>query len=210
MTLRDRMNSIYRGGEVPWDIPEPPDILVDLLDSGRVAPCDAVDLGCGTGNQALWLASRGFRVTGIDLSTEAIAIASSHASERGLACRFMVHDLTGDVADLAGSFDFAYDWKVLHHVFPEQRERWATCVRQLLRPGGTYFSLCFSEREPTGFPGTGKVRETALGTTLYLSSEEEVQRVFEQFFEIELLETVVVPGITHPHTAVKCLMSSRF
>lgn len=83
-------------------------------------------------------------------------------------------------------------------------------MRQLLRPGGTYFSLCFGEREPTGFPGTGKVRETALGTTLYLSSEEEVQGMFEQFFEIELLETVVVPGITHPHTAVKCLMSSRF
>lgn len=203
------MNSIYRDGDVPWDILEPPDILVDLVESGRViAPCDTVDLGCGTGNQALWFASRGFRVTGIDLSTEAIAIASSHASDRGLACRFVARDLTGDVADLAGSFDFAYDWKVLHHVFPEKRARWASCVRQLLRPGGTYFSLCFSEREPTGFPGTGKIRETALGTTLYLSSEEEVQKAFEQFFEVELIETVVVPGITHPHTAVKCLMRS--
>jgi 2-polyprenyl-3-methyl-5-hydroxy-6-metoxy-1,4-benzoquinol methylase len=207
MTLRDRMNVIYREGEVPWDLPEPPDILVELVESGRISPCEAVDLGCGTGNQALWLASRGFRVTGIDLSTEAIAIASGHAKAQGLACRFLARNLTDDVEDLAESFDFAYDWKVLHHVFPDQRPHWVANVRRMLRPGGTYLSLCFSEREPTGFPGSGKVRETALGTTIYLSSEEELAGVFAPHFAIESITTVVVPGKSHSHAAVRCLMT---
>lgn len=209
MTLRDRMNRIYREGEVPWDLPEPPDILVELVESGRVAPCDAVDLGCGTGNQALWLASLGFRVTAIDLSAEAIAIATGHAKERGLACRFLARDVARDVADLAESFDFAYDWKVLHHVFPAARPLWAGNVHRMLRPGGTYLSVSFSEREPTGFPGSGKVRETALGTTIYLSSEEELARVFAPQFAIESISTVVVPGKSQPHTAVRCLMRKR-
>jgi SAM-dependent methyltransferase len=206
------MDTIYRdlGIEaIPWNIEDPPDTLVELIESGRVRPCDAVDLGCGLGNHALWLATLGFRVTGIDLSEEAVSRAEQVAADRGIDCTFLVLDLSVDMVDLNRTFDLAYDWKVLHHVFPERRAAWARNVHSLLRPGGTYVSVCFSDAEPTGFPGNGKYRTTPLGTTLYLSSEDEIRAVFEERFELEVVETIIVPGKSQPHTAVKCVMVRR-
>lgn len=208
-TLKDRMDAIYRDlelDEIPWNFEEPPGVLLELVESGRIRPCDVVDLGCGAGSHLMWLASLGFRVTGIDLSAEAIDVAGKRARARGLSCRFLAADLASEDPDLEGQFDLAYDWKVLHHVFPEQRPRWAESVHHLLRPEGTYVSVCFSESEPTGFPGDGKYRDTPLGTKLYLSSEEEIRELFEERFEIEELETIVVPGRSAPHTAVKAIM----
>ena len=121
MNLKDQMDRIYREllpGDIPWNIDDPPDALKELVDSGRVTPCDAVDLGCGTGNYAVWLASKGFRMTGLDLSPGAIELASDLAARKDVACRFAAMDLTGEVEELDEAFDFAYDWEVLHHVFP--------------------------------------------------------------------------------------------
>ncbi len=212
MSLKERMDAIYRDlgvDAIPWNIEAPPEVLVELFESGRVRPCDAVDLGCGLGNHAIWLASIGFHVTGIDLSSEAVARADTLAREKGISCRFVAKDMSGEVTGLDESFDFAYDWKVLHHVFPEHREGWAANVDRVLRAGGTYVSVCFSDAEPTGFPGSGKYRETPLGTTLYLSSENEIRAVFEERFEIESMDTIIVPGKSQPHTAVRTIMRKR-
>ena len=162
MDLKERMDRIYAElapREIPWNLEDPPALLVELIDSGRIAPCDAVDLGCGAGHYAVWLAGRGFRVTGIDLSPKALELATCLASEKGVICRFVAADLAGEVRDLHGCFEFAYDWEVLHHVFPEDRERYAANVHGLLRPGGRYLSVCFSEDDP-GFEGAGKYRTT--------------------------------------------------
>ena len=90
------------------------------------------------GNYAVWLASRGFSVTGIDISPSAIDIARSLARRRGVLCRFVARDLTGIVQDLECSFGFGYDWEVLHHVFPERRGQYVDNVHRMLRPGGKY------------------------------------------------------------------------
>lgn len=212
MSLKSRMNSIYRdlGSEdIPWHFEEPPEVLVELIERGRIQACRVVDLGCGLGIHATWLASLGFEVTGIDLSEEAVARATTHARVKEIDVRFLARDLSGIVADLDSTFDLAYDWKVLHHVFPEQRNAWARNVHRMLKAGGTYVSVSFSDAEPTGFPGEGKYRTTPLGTTLYLSSEEEIRAVFEGLFEIETLETIVVPGRSQPHTAVKAVLVRR-
>ncbi|MHC4177147.1 MAG: class I SAM-dependent methyltransferase, partial [Planctomycetota bacterium] len=68
------MESIYGDlalDEIPWNLEAPPDVLVELVESRRVLPCSAVDLGCGAGNYAVWLATKGFHVTGVDLSPRA-------------------------------------------------------------------------------------------------------------------------------------------
>ena len=115
------------------------------VQSGRVAPCRAVDLGCGAGNYAVWLALQGFDVTGIDLSAAAVARAQQLARSKGAACRFIVSDLLEPTDAFDASFDFAYDWLVLHHVFPDDRPRYVANVLRLLRPGALYLSVCFSE-----------------------------------------------------------------
>ena len=79
MGIREQMESIYRElplDRIPWNLEEPPELLVDLIQKRKIAPCDAVDIGCGCGNYAVWLAAQGFRMTGIDISPAAIALAA--------------------------------------------------------------------------------------------------------------------------------------
>jgi SAM-dependent methyltransferase len=212
MGLKEQMERIYQElplDEIPWNLEGPPDPLIELVKSRRLLPCDALDLGCGAGNYAVWLATQGFRVTGVDISPRALELAKRLAAQRGVACRFLVFDLTGNVEQLAQSFDLAYDWEVLHHVFPEDRERYAANVSQMLRPGGTYLSVCFSEDDVGAFGGEGKYRRTRLGTTLYFSSEKELRDLFAPQFHIQELSTVQIAGKYGPHMAVKVLMTKR-
>jgi SAM-dependent methyltransferase len=178
------MDEIYRTlplEDVPWVVEEPPKALVDLVESGDLRPCKAIDLGCGTGNYAIYLAGRGFRVTGVDISPTAITLAGENAKNKGVRCDFIVADVLGDLKEVEGTFDFAYDWELLHHIFPEQRNTYVENVAGLLNPKGHYLSVCFSERSPQ-FGGSGKYRETPLGTVLYFSSEIELSELFEPFF----------------------------
>lgn len=205
--IREQMDALYRklGREIPWNRETPPEILLDLLDSGRIPAGRAVDLGCGAGTTAVWLAQRGFEVTGLDISAEAIRLAGELAARRGVTCRFRVADLTGEALHPGPGFDFAFEWEVLHHIFPADRPRYVRNVHRLLRPGGMYVSVCFSETDPT-FGGRGKVRKTSIGTILYFSSEAELQALFTPLFRIEQLDTVEVAGRTGPHRAIMVRM----
>lgn len=201
MGVRDEMDRIYRDmslDDIPWNVSTPPVMLVESVGSGKVKPCKAVDLGCGAGNYSVWLAKEGFDVTGLDISEQAIEHARALAGRTGVSARFEAVDLLGDLTRFSGQYDFAFDWEVLHHVFPEDRATYVSNVHSLLRPDGMYFSLCFSERDP-GFGGEGKFRTTPLGTTLYFSSEEELRELFEPLFVIDDLHTVEVEGKPVPH-----------
>ena len=213
MDIKTQMDGIYgtmAPEAIPWNKEHPPATLVELVDSGVIAPCDAIDLGCGAGNYAVWLAARGFNVTGVDLSMNAIGMAARLAESRGQSCRFVQADLTAAVPDdCAGAFDFAYDWEVLHHVFPEYRARYAANVHRLLRPGGRYLSVCFSEADAPAFGGEGKWCRTPLGTLLYLSSQAEIAALFDPLFRIDELRTVELAGTHGTHVAIKALMTRR-
>jgi 2-polyprenyl-3-methyl-5-hydroxy-6-metoxy-1,4-benzoquinol methylase len=201
--IRKQMNNIYRDvplDNIPWNSMEPPALLVEAVESGKIPPCRVVDLGCGAGNYAVWLADRGFDVTGIDISEEAIRHARSLAVSKRVSCRFVAANLFGDLKEFHSSFDFAYDWEVLHHIFPEDRDTYLRNVHSMLDSGGIYFSLCFSEKDPE-FGGDGKYRKTQLGTILYFSSEEELTKLYSPWFLILELKTIKVPGKYNPHLA---------
>jgi len=209
--LRVQMDAIYRDmalEKIPWNIAAPPAQLVDLVESGRITPCDAVELGCGAGNYAAWLATKGFNVIGIDLSAEAVALATRLAASSGAACRFVVGDVVQGIPNLDAVFDFAYDWEVLHHVAPVEREAYARNVARMLRPGATYLSVAFSEADAS-FGGTGKVRRTPIGTTLYFSSVADLGVLFEPHFEVLELGDVRIAGKFGPQTVVRALMRRR-
>ncbi len=211
MDVKSQMERIYGGmplADIPWNNEQPPAVLVDVVDSGRVGPCEAVDLGCGAGNYATWLAERGFRVTGIDVSSEAIALARARARRRGVSCDFMVADLLAGLPVPDARFDFAFEWELLHHIVPADRFRYAGTISRLLRPGAVYLSVCFAEDDP-GLPGDGKLRTTPLGTQLYLSSERELRELLEPLFDIEELATIEVPGSRGAHRAVRTVAIRR-
>ena len=157
-----------------------------------------MDLGCGAGNYAVWLARQGFDVTGMDISSHAIKLANQLATVKGVQCRFVTVDLLGDLAKYQDSFEFAYDWELLHHISPEDRPVYLKNVCHLLRPEGRYFSVCFSE-DDRGFGGEGKYRKTPIGTILYFSSEDELRELFEPLFNIVELKTAEIQGKRGPH-----------
>ena len=171
----------------------------------KLQPCTAVDFGCGTGNYAIYLASKGFDVTGVDLSPTAISIAKANALKIGVSCDIIACDVLGDLKQVKRTFDFAHDWELLHHLFPEHRAQYFENVRAKLNPEGRYLSVCFSEDSPQ-FGGSGKYRETPLGTVLYFSSERELRKLFEPCFHIEELKTIQIMGKRAPHLAVYALM----
>jgi len=201
MDMNEQMEHIYRNiplENIPWNMPEPPALLVEAVASGRIKPCRVVDLGCGAGNYSVWLAQHGFDVTGIEISQSAIALAGKLAASKGVSCRFVAADLLGDLREFHSSFDLAFDWEVLHHIQPEDRPGYLQNVRNLLRPDGMYISLCFSDKD-IEFSGGQKIFKTPLGTILYFSTEEELEELYKPLFHIIELKTVSVPGKQKPH-----------
>jgi SAM-dependent methyltransferase len=198
----------YAARQDPLELRDTTRALVSLVKSGKIGPCKAVDLGCGTGTYALYLAGLGFDVTGIDSSPAAIALAREKAEKQGTACRFIVSDLLGDLHELNDNFDFGFDWELLHTIYPEDRATYLRNLMRLLNPGALYLSVSFSELDPQ-FGGTGKYRATPAGTTLYFSSEQELKELFSPGFIIEELKTIDVSGRPALHKAVWLLARRR-
>ena len=204
MNLRDKMEQIYSNtppDKIPWNIKQPPKQLVELVESGKVAPCSVVDLGCGAGSYAIWLATKGFQVTGIDFSEKAVELARKKAERENANCTFMVGDLIDTNFKATTEYEFAFDWEVLHHVFPDDRDTYIRNLVKILQKGATYFSVCFSEEDPD-FGGEGKYRKTPMDTMLYFSSEKEIEKILEAHFEIKVLTTAEIAGKYGPHMAV--------
>jgi SAM-dependent methyltransferase len=140
-------NASYAAGDLPWDIGVPDEQLVAAVDGGLIAPGRALEVGCGTGTSALWLAERGFDVVAVDVAPLAIA-AARQKTPPGARCEFAVLDfLAGDPP--RAPFDFVFD-RGCFHIFDdhETRARFAARVSALLAPGGQWLSLVGSTEGP--------------------------------------------------------------
>lgn len=146
MAVRD-WNEHYVRGELPWDTGEPDLHLVDLVRGGTIPPGRALEIGSGTGTNALWLATQGFDVVGIEVSERAVEMADAKAGRDAPRVTFSLHDFLDDT--LAGPFDFAFD-RGCFHVFdePEERARFVRRVADVLRPDGLWLSLIGSTEGP--------------------------------------------------------------
>lgn len=209
--LREKMDEIYGGvdsARIPWNIEEAPELLRDYVSSGQIAPCRAIDIGCGLGHYTRYLARAGFDVVGIDFSEVALSQAVQLTEELSLPCQFLLLDILGDVSAVGLSFDFAFEWEVLHHIFPEQRQQYFRNIASLLNKGAFYFSVCFSEGN-SQFGGVGKYRQTPLGTMLYFSSVPEIELLLQSHFEIDILEPRIIQGKYSPHEVIFALARRR-
>ena len=196
-----RIDDVYKNtplDEIPWNMETPPQLLVELVDSGKIQPCKAIDLGCGAGNYAIYLAGRGFEIAGVDFSPTAIRIAKEKAKKKGVKCNFFIADVLDELDEINQTWDFAYGWGLLHHIFPKRRQKYIENVHRILNPKGKYLSVCFSEKN-VGFGESGKYRKTPLGSVLYFSSENELRELFEPCFEIIDLRTVEISGKFESH-----------
>ena len=140
---------LYRFG-APWET-GPRSELVELVESGILAPESlppgrAVDLGCGSGANAVYLAERGFHVTGVDFSRVALAKARRLAAARGMDRRVVLvrSDLTaGEMPGVLGPFDLLVDYGTLDDLKGPKRVAMAMTVKQLSRAGSRFLLWCF-------------------------------------------------------------------
>ena len=141
-------NERYLAGETPWDTGEPDPHLAEFLRSLPAERGRALDVGCGTGTNALWLANQGFSVVGIDVSSTAIERARAKVDATARNCHFAVADFLRDTHS-DGFFELVFD-RGCFHVFDkaEERARFAERVASLLTPGGKWLSLIGSTEGP--------------------------------------------------------------
>ncbi len=136
-------------GRAPWDMGAPRPDLVHLVEGGDLEPCRAIDLGCGTGHNVIYLAQQGFVATGVDISARAIAKARRKADAPGVAPTLLVGDVT-DLAGVEGPFDLVLDYGCLHSLVREaDREAYVRTVLRLTRPGSRFMLTSFV-RSPRG------------------------------------------------------------
>jgi 2-polyprenyl-3-methyl-5-hydroxy-6-metoxy-1,4-benzoquinol methylase len=165
-----RFQQAYEG-QPPWDIGMPQPVFVQAADqiSGSI-----LDAGCGTGDNALFFAERGHKVTGIDFLDEPIAAARRKAERRKLQATFIVMDVMA-LGEIPEQFDSVIDCGLFHVFSDEDRARYVTALASALRPGGRLFLCCFSDQEP---PGQGPRRV----------SRQELHSAFAEGWQVESLQ----------------------
>ena len=167
---KDRFQQAYEG-TAPWDIGKPQPVFVDAAEqiTGSI-----LDAGCGTGENSLFFADRGHKVTGIDFLQRPIAEAKRKAQKRGLPATFLVMDALrlDDIPEVFGS---VIDCGLFHVFSDEDRSRYVEGLASVVKPGGRLFLLCFSDREP---PGDGPRRLT----------QDEIHDAFTKGWEVESIQ----------------------
>jgi SAM-dependent methyltransferase len=148
----------YRARRLPWDTGRPSTELWRVLGEQAVRPGRAVELGCGTGASAVWLARRGFDVTGIDLSPSAIRRARQRAARAGVRVHFRAADLTAPGV-LRGPYDFFFDGGCYHAVRLAAGPAYLRALARATRPGALGLVLLGNAAEPEDADGPPVVSE---------------------------------------------------
>jgi SAM-dependent methyltransferase len=167
----------YRG-QPPWEIGRPQRAFVELESGGRIGAA-VLDVGCGTGENALFLAEREHEVWGIDISAVAIerAMVKSHA--RRLPVVFLTADALEPEA-VGRTFDTVIDSGCWHTLSDDDRPRYEASVTALSAPGSRLHVMCFSDAEP---PGWGPRRVTEAELRVSFAPHWEVEAVVATTFE---------------------------
>ena len=155
------LDAAYRGVP-PWDIGAPQPEVVRLEEEGGFRG-GVLDVGCGTGENALLLAARGHRVTGVDLSAIAIGRAQAKAAERRVDARFLVADAL-DLASLRQRFETVLDSGLFHVLDDDERRRYGQSLADAVGSGGSAHLLCVSDEEPPE-PGPRRIAEWDIRST---------------------------------------------
>jgi SAM-dependent methyltransferase len=176
----------YQGGTPPWDIGRPQPAFARLVEAGEVRG-RVLDVGCGTGEHALMAAGSGLEATGIDASPTAIRLAREKMAQRSLDARFEVWDAL-DLAAFGEQFDTVLDCGLFHVFDDDDRARFVASLRAVVVPGGRYFLLCFSDKQP-GDWGPRRVRK------------DELQRCFADGWRIDSIDDTVLEITLDPEGA---------
>jgi SAM-dependent methyltransferase len=127
----------------PWDTKAPKENVVGWQAAGLIRG-EVLDIGCGLGDNAVYLAKQGHSVTGLDISPTALITAERRASDAGVDIRFAVADATR-LDGYTDAFDTVIDSGMYHCLDDDGKRSYAAAVRRATRPGATLLLSCFSD-----------------------------------------------------------------
>ncbi len=201
MTTHDaeHFKQSYQTGQTPWDIGKPDFNLIQTVSSTPIEPCKTLEIGCGTGDNAIWMAEQGFDVVAVDASPIAIEQAKNKAANAGAKCDFAVLDVfQGHIQE--APFHFAFDRGFFHTIdAPEMRKSFAETVGGLLDDDGLWLSLSGNADEKRGDrPGPPQL------------SARDIVTAVEPLFEIlSLVSSHFEAKLPHAPRNWVCLMRKR-
>ncbi len=198
MTADKGFKKRYETGDTPWDIGKPDFNLIQIVTTMPIVPCKALDIGCGTGDNAIWLAQQNFHVSGIDTSEIAIERAREKALRANVKCTFRVVDiLTGTVE--GAPFGFAFDRGCFHSLDSDkERKSFAEHINGHLEKDGLWLSLIGNADEQRRAPGPPQ------------RSARDIVNSVEPYFEIlSLVSGYFGSNRPDPPRAWVCLMRKR-
>lgn len=198
MTELTQWNDRYRDGNVPWDTGRPSSELQRVLRDNAIASCRALELGCGTGTNSIWLAEQGFDITGVDVAPLAIEQASKQATDAGVTAEFIAADVL-HLPDLGAPFEFFFDRGCYHAIRREAPTGYATAVARHLAAGARGLILAGNANEPHD-PGPPTVTEEQLRDELGVEFDLLALREF-RFDE--------APGVPAQFLGWSCLLRKR-
>lgn len=169
-----------------WEIGRPQSGLVRLAEAGAFTG-RVLDLGCGSGDNALLAAGLGLETLGVDAAPSAIDLARRKAKEHGSSARFEVWDVLR-LDTLGEQFDTVIDVGLFHCFLPEDRAELVRSIGSVVVPGSRYFLMCFSDRQP-GDQGPHRV------------SEAELRDAFAEGWRFDSLERAALDVAFEPGTA---------
>jgi cyclopropane fatty-acyl-phospholipid synthase-like methyltransferase len=167
----------YKSMTPAWDIGRPQGVFLDLMRSGEINGT-VLDVGCGTGEHVLMAAQAGLEAIGIDISPTAISMAEDKANKRGLAAKFLVLSALR-LTTLEMQVDTVLDCGLFHNLTGDDRLRFVSGLRAILRPGGHYFMFCMNDQQ----------RRVGAARTI---SREEIYGSFRVGFHIESIERACI------------------
>ncbi|MBL9123051.1 MAG: methyltransferase domain-containing protein [Planctomycetaceae bacterium] len=196
-------NDCYRDGNLPWDTGHPSSELQRVVGAHAIRPGRALDIGCGTGTNSIWLAQQGFDVVGIDVAPLAVERAKQKALAVDASARFVAGDVLAltdrDLRPHAGPFEFFFDRGCYHAVRRTEPNRYAAAVARQLARGARGLILAGNAREPHD-PGPPVV------------SEQEIRAELGTHFEILDLHEFrfdEAPGVQVRFLGWSCLLERR-
>ncbi|MCC6491486.1 MAG: class I SAM-dependent methyltransferase [Pirellulales bacterium] len=198
MTEPSHWNDRYRDNNLPWDTGQPSSELQRVLTQHAIKPCRALEIGCGTGTNCVWLAQQGFDVTGVDLAP----LAVERAQQRARAAEVKAHFLAADVLrlpDLGAPFAFFFDRGCYHAVRREAPREYAPAVARQLAPRARGLILAGNAREPHE-PGPPVVTEQQI--------RDELGAEF-QILDLHEIRFDEAPGVGERFLAWSCLVEKR-
>src|SRR5258708_22454968 len=186
MAQRPSWNSVYEGAAA-WGIGRAQPEFVRLADAGKFRG-RMLDAGCGPGEHVMLAASHGAEAMGVDVAELAIERAQAKAQQRGISAMFEVGDVL-HLDRLGRQFDVITDSGVFHVFDDEERPVYVNSLRSVLRPGGMYYLMCFSDLQP-GDWGPRRV------------SQAELRDSFADAWSIRSIEPAMFSGtiaVNGPH-----------